>query len=61
MNRSKKIFAALALLFFLLLMYIVYDISTRTTFPGARTPETERPGPDDSVRGDSLPSDTIPD
>ena len=34
MNRSKKIFAAFAILFLAFLIYIVYDISSRTTFPG---------------------------
>lgn len=35
MSRSKKIFAIIAAVFFLMLMYAVYDISTRTTFPGS--------------------------
>lgn len=34
MSRSKKIFAAFAVIFALLLGYVVYDISSRTTFPG---------------------------
>lgn len=57
MSRSKKIFITLAIAFFILLMYISYDISTRTTFPGAKPPPEEHlrnqtPQPDslDSVR-----------
>jgi hypothetical protein len=36
MSRSKKIFLALAILFFGLLFYASYDISTKTTFPGSK-------------------------
>lgn len=42
MNRSKKIFAAFAVVFFLLLFYVSYDISTRTTFPGSKPQLKER-------------------
>lgn len=55
MSRSKKIFAAFAVLFFLLLVYVSYDISTRTTFPGSgkkeppQTPESVS----DSITHDS--------
>lgn len=36
MTRSKKIFTAFAIAFLLALIYVVFDISRRTTFPGAR-------------------------
>ncbi|HQQ83754.1 MAG TPA: hypothetical protein PLX35_10990 [Cyclobacteriaceae bacterium] len=36
MNRSQKLFAFLALLFALLLIGMVIDISRKTTFPGKR-------------------------
>jgi hypothetical protein len=42
MSRSKKIFLALAVLFFVLLFYASYDISTRTTFPGSKSQLKER-------------------
>jgi len=42
MNRSKKLFVALAILFFLGLGYISYDISSRTTFPGSKSQLKER-------------------
>ncbi|NOT73335.1 MAG: hypothetical protein HOP08_00305 [Cyclobacteriaceae bacterium] len=36
MKRSQKIFIAIMLLFFGGLIMLAYDISTKTTFPGAR-------------------------
>ncbi|HEY5692393.1 MAG TPA: hypothetical protein VIS49_13120 [Cyclobacteriaceae bacterium] len=42
MARSKKIFIAIAILFFILLGYISYDISSRTTFPGSKSQLKER-------------------
>jgi len=43
MSRSKKIFAAFAFAFFLFLLYIVYDMSNRTTFPGRKPAHQELP------------------
>lgn len=57
MSRSKKIFIALAIAFFILLMYVSYDISTRTTFPGAKPPPEEQPG-NHTPQPDSLPYDS---
>lgn len=37
MNKNKKIFLGLSLFFILLVLFIAYDISTRTTFPGSGT------------------------
>ena len=45
MSRSKKIFVAFAIVFFLVLVYIVYDISSRTTFPGSRPPKKKSDSP----------------
>jgi len=42
MNRSKKIFLFIAIIFFVLLIYASYDISTRTTFPGSKPQLQER-------------------
>ncbi len=42
MTRSKKIFLSLAVIFFVLLLYASYDISTRTTFPGSKPKLKER-------------------
>lgn len=42
MTRSKKVFITLAILFFLGLGYISYDISSRTTFPGSKSQLKER-------------------
>lgn len=58
MSRSKKIFFAFAIVFFLMLVYVSYDISTRTTFPGSKPQLKERlenkPATTDSVPPDSL-------
>jgi hypothetical protein len=42
MTKSKKIFLGLAVVFFVLLFYASYDISTRTTFPGSKPQLKER-------------------
>ncbi|MBN8652752.1 MAG: hypothetical protein J0L67_15070 [Cytophagales bacterium] len=42
MSKSKKIFAGLAVVFAILLLYASYDISTRTTFPGSKPQLKER-------------------
>jgi heme/copper-type cytochrome/quinol oxidase subunit 3 len=42
MSRSKKIFLGAVVLFFVLLFYASYDISTRTTFPGSKPQLKER-------------------
>ena len=42
MKRSKKLFLLLAALFLLLMLYISYDISQRTTFPGSKPNLKER-------------------
>jgi hypothetical protein len=42
MSRSKKIFAALSVVFLALLFYASYDISRRTTFPGSKPQLKER-------------------
>jgi hypothetical protein len=36
MSRSKKVFLAFAAAFFLMIAYLSYDISSRTTFPGSK-------------------------
>ena len=60
MNRSKRIFLIVAILFFGGLIYLSYDISKRTTFPGSKSQLKERLKKDylksDSLKKDSLPS-----
>lgn len=59
MKRSKKIFLLVAFLFFLLLLYVAYDFSTRTTFPGAhKASGVNRPSTADSLASDSVTGDT---
>lgn len=58
MTRSKKIFAAIAAIFALLLIYASYDISRKTTFPGSKPQLKERLKrsytPKDSTKTDTL-------
>jgi hypothetical protein len=42
MSRGKKIFVALAIVFVILLAYVSYDISRKTTFPGSKSQLKER-------------------
>lgn len=42
MTRSKKIFLIIAALFLFLLIYVSYDIGSRTTFPGSKPQLKER-------------------
>lgn len=42
MDRSKKIFLLFAAVFFIIMAYIGYDISSRTTFPGSKPQLKER-------------------
>ncbi|MEX2235628.1 MAG: hypothetical protein WD824_25955 [Cyclobacteriaceae bacterium] len=60
MSRSKKIFAAFAAIFFLLLVFVVYDISTRTTFPGSHPSNNKSSNQENKISDDTLKSDTTP-
>ncbi len=42
MSRSKKVFLGFAAAFFIMLVYLSYDISSRTTFPGSKPQLKER-------------------
>lgn len=42
MSNSKRIFLVFAVLFFAVMIYIGYDISSRTTFPGSKPQLKER-------------------
>lgn len=53
MSKSKKIFLVVAAIFFLLLIYASYDISSRTTFPGSKPQLKER------IKGQFLTPDSV--
>lgn len=53
MKRSKKIFLAVAAIFFLVMIVIGYDISKRTTFPGSKKLIIESLSPTDTTETDS--------
>ena len=63
MTRSKKVFIAIVVVFFILLAYASYDISSRTTFPGSKSQLKERLKKQylkaDSVVQDSLLKDSL--
>jgi hypothetical protein len=58
MTRGKKIFAVLAVIFVILLLYASYDISNRTTFPGSK-PQLKERLENDANDKDSLATDSI--
>lgn len=60
MARSKKIFILLAILFFLFLIFVAYDFSTRTTFPGSHRDTVQAPALRDSVPSDSASENALP-
>lgn len=57
MTRSKKVFAALAVIFVALLLYASYDISRRTTFPGSK-PQLKERIEDKFLKSDSVLRDS---
>jgi hypothetical protein len=57
MNKSKKIFIGLAIVFMILLFYASYDIGSRTTFPGSKSQLKERLKKN-YVKGDTLQADS---
>jgi len=58
MSKSKKIFLVVAAIFFLLLIYASYDISSRTTFPGSK-PQLKERIQDQFLTPDSIPADSL--
>lgn len=67
MSRSKKIFLILVAIFFAIMIYISYDISSRTTFPGSKpqlkerlmNTQDEEKSEDVTTASDSVEADTI--
>lgn len=55
MSTNKKVFLILAILFFVAMIYISYDISSRTTFPGSKSQLKERIT-DEIINADSITS-----
>ncbi|EOZ98609.1 hypothetical protein A33Q_1263 [Indibacter alkaliphilus LW1] len=50
MNKNKLVFLIIAVIFFVVMLYVGYDISTRTTFPGSKGNLKERIAPSDSLK-----------
>jgi zona occludens toxin (predicted ATPase) len=53
MPRSKKIFLLFIALFIIMIGYLIYDISSRTTFPGSKSQQITKP---DTTAKDSIKS-----
>ncbi len=58
MKSSKKLFLFAAALFFLVMIYLGYDISRKTTFPGSRPQLKERIEQDFTTK-DSVVVDSV--
>jgi len=54
MKRSKKIFLIAAVIFFVMVIFVGYDISRKTTFPGSKKLLRESLAPSDSVKSDTV-------
>jgi hypothetical protein len=54
LNKSKKIFLGFAAAFFIVLSFVGYDISRRTTFPGSKKLLIESLSPSDSTETDTV-------
>uniref|UniRef100_UPI00404741E9 hypothetical protein n=1 Tax=Roseivirga sp. TaxID=1964215 RepID=UPI00404741E9 len=59
MNRSKKIFVVVALLFILATLLVGYDITTKTSFPGSKKLLKESIAPSKPEASDTLKLDTL--
>jgi len=55
MKRSKVIFLVLAGVFFILMLWVGYDISSRTTFPGSKPQLQERLRGEDKNDPEQIP------
>lgn len=59
MNRQKKIFVIIAILFILATILVGYDITTRTSFPGSKKLLKESIAPSEPDTQDSLKIDSL--
>ena len=59
MNRQKKIFVIVAILFILATILAGYDITTRTSFPGSKKLLKESIAPSEPDTQDSLKIDSL--
>ncbi|MGY6523319.1 MAG: hypothetical protein ACXIUD_16435 [Mongoliitalea sp.] len=53
MNRNKLLFLILAGIFMVIILWVSYDISTRTTFPGSKGNLKERIAPSETNQSNS--------
>jgi len=50
MKRSKKIFLGFAVLFFLILAFVAYDISSKTTYPSFKKKTKQEQVKNDTIQ-----------
>ena len=58
MSRSKKVFLSFAAAFIVMVGYLSYDISSRTTFPGSK-PQLKERLKKQYLKGDTTISDSL--
>lgn len=56
MNKNKKVFLVFVIIFFSAMIYIGYDISSRTTFPGSK-PQLKERIEEEIINADSTSND----
>ncbi|ELR73829.1 hypothetical protein C900_01439 [Fulvivirga imtechensis AK7] len=54
MRKKQRLFIIITFLFFAAMLYVGYDISSRTTFPGSKPQLRER-----LLNGDEAPADSV--
>ncbi|MFT6053483.1 MAG: hypothetical protein ACJAS3_001750 [Roseivirga sp.] len=59
MNRSKKVFVVVSILFILATLAIGYDITTKTSFPGSKKLLKESIAPTEPEISDTLKLDSL--
>jgi len=63
MSRSKKLFIAIAVIFLMTILYVMYDMSSRTTFPGSKPPmediQNKTGVESETIESDSMKLDSI--
>ncbi len=52
--KKSKVFLLLAVVFMAIIFYVVYDMSSKTTFPGGKKPNNQTKSAIDSINRDTF-------